>query len=77
MIAENEFLIFCNNVKHLREVHGLSKREMAKRLHVGVKTLEKLECGIFPDRLGVNILFRIHREFGIPPARQLRPLNRA
>ena len=29
--------IFCANIAHLRKIHGLSKREMCRKLHIGFK----------------------------------------
>ncbi|MBQ3127219.1 MAG: helix-turn-helix transcriptional regulator [Clostridia bacterium] len=56
---------FCQNVRLLRERHGLSKRKMAAILHISVPTLEKLEAGILPHCVRTDILFYIHDAFGI------------
>lgn len=50
-----EFLILSYNIRVLRE--RLSKKEMAKRLGIG--TLTKIEKGILPPRLMVDVLFDI------------------
>lgn len=75
MTTDEQISVFCNNVKFLRKKHGLSKKEMAKRLHIGVRMLSKLESGIVSDRLGADILVWIHMEFGILPSQQFLPLE--
>ena len=61
----NEFQNFVHNVKWLRERHGLSKKEMAKIMGIGIQSLNRIERGEFPDRLGVNAIFRLCRRFGV------------
>ena len=46
----------------------LSKKEMAKKLKIGVKTLTKIEAGIVPPRLSSKIIENIHREFKVIPS---------
>ena len=58
---------FLHNVAWLRRHFGLSKKEMAQRLGIGLHSLNKIECGELPAKLGVEVLFRIDREFGIDP----------
>lgn len=72
---KQEIIIFCCNLKYLREVNGLSKRKMAAKLNVGVKTLTHLESGILPKRLSCEILFHIKKEFNINPSDMFLPLN--
>ncbi len=60
------------NIKSLRENRGFSKKELAGRIGIGVKSLSKLEEGIFPPRLAVGVLFSLEREFGIRAYRFLR-----
>ena len=38
---------FCENVRELRKELGLSKSEMAKRLHLTLKTLNILRAGFY------------------------------
>ncbi len=66
--TENVELIFCANVKELRKKNNLSKREMAKRLGIGVKSLTLIENGIIPPRLNCEILFYIRKSFGVKPS---------
>lgn len=67
MKKESESLIFCENIKMLREKENLSKAKMAKILGISVNTLTVIEKGILPQRLSCNVLFRIHQYFGIIP----------
>ena len=64
--------IFTHNVAWLRRHHGLSKREMAKRLHISPKTLDKLEAGEVPQKLSAKILLHIWNSFGVSLEDQLR-----
>ena len=66
---------FMRNVAFLRAEHGLSKREMAKRLGISVRTLNELEQGRFPARLGASVIYNIYREFGVRPACQFTDLS--
>ena len=43
-----EFKVFCENIKAIRKQKSLSKKEMAKRLGIGVKSLDSIENGIVP-----------------------------
>ena len=56
---------FLQNIAWLRKHHGLSKREMAQRLSISVGTLNKIERGVLPPRLGCEILFAVYRCFGV------------
>ena len=53
------------NIKEIRKANGLTQKEMAKRLGIGVSSLSKLENGILPPRLTVDVLFIIERNFHI------------
>ena len=57
--------IFIHNVIWLRQHYGLSKKKMAETLEISYWMLNKLEQGVFPPRLTIDILFRIYRVFGI------------
>lgn len=67
MTVQDEMAIFCANVKRLRVRDGLTIQEMADRLHIGVKTLTRLERGEIPPRLSAAVICRISREFGVHP----------
>ncbi|MBQ9963765.1 MAG: helix-turn-helix transcriptional regulator, partial [Clostridia bacterium] len=59
--------ILSHNMKHIREQYAFSKRDMARLLGIGIGSLNKLEKGELPPRLGVEILFNIQHYFGISP----------
>ena len=64
-MKSSEIARFCSNIRALREREGISKAAMAKRLHIGVGTLTRLERGELPPRLDCSIVFVICDEFGI------------
>ena len=66
-IIDNELSVFCENIKTLRKREGLSKKEMAKKLGIGVKNLTLLESGVVSKRLGAHILINIRKFFHISP----------
>jgi DNA-binding XRE family transcriptional regulator len=65
MNDENELRIFCENVKRLREESGLSKKEMAKIMAIGVKRLNRIETGDFPKTLKTSAALRLAQHFNI------------
>ena len=67
MCIENEIFIFCENIKRLRLGHKLSKKEMAKKLGIDIESLTMIENGILPQELDCEVLFQIHRNFGVLP----------
>ena len=67
MVA-NSLLIFTRNIAGLRTHYGYSKKHMAKLLEISVKTLTKLENGIIPPRLMVDVVFTASAHFHIAPA---------
>ena len=54
-----EFQYFCKNVKRLRDEHNLSKKQMAKIMGVGTKTLTSIENGVIPPRASADIIFKL------------------
>ena len=64
---DNEIDIFLKNISYLRKHNKLSKRKMAEILGIGVKSLNKIENGELPPRIGVNVFFKIEKNFGISP----------
>lgn len=60
-----ELYILCENIKYLRSITKLSKREMAEKLGIGIKTLSLIEEGIFPQHLRSQMLINIYNNFGI------------
>lgn len=63
--------ILSKNVKYLRKSRGITQKEMAKILGIGVGSLSKLEKGKLPPRLCVDVLFIMERAFGIKSYRFL------
>ena len=63
--------IFLQNIIWLRKHYGLSKKEMAKKLGIGIWTLNKIEKGELPPRLKIDVLFYIYKEFGISMSEML------
>ena len=59
--------LFCHNIHSLRKYCKLSQKEMAGQLHIGIKSLRKLENGVIPPRLDIHILLYIHRNYGFTP----------
>ena len=57
----------CKNMYYLRKENNLSQQNMAKILHIGVKSLRKIEKGKIPPRLGIYFLFYIYKHFRIKP----------
>jgi len=70
---QDEIRIFTENIKMLREIHGLSKARMAQRLGIGTASLTQLERGTLPRKLSVQILFRIREVFGVQPKEMFSP----
>ncbi len=67
METQTEIKTLCENIKRIRKREGLSKTAMAKKLGIGIKSLEKIESGILPERLGCQVLGNIYFHFGIAP----------
>jgi len=64
---ERQLKNLANNVAWLRKKYKFSKKKMAELLCISVSSLNKLESGQIPQRLGVDILFKIWEHFGIKP----------
>ncbi len=73
-MKNEELLIFCSNVKKLRQRSGLSKTKMAKTIHVGVKTLQKIEEGELPPRVSSEVIFWLADSFGLKSDELFKPL---
>lgn len=41
---------------------------MAEKLNISIYTINKLEHGIAPKRLGIQIVLDIYKEFGVKPS---------
>ena len=71
---EKQFKNFGKNISLLRKQHGFSKKRMCQILSIGVSSLNKLEQGIIPKRLSVDIVFRIEGFFKIPAKEQFKKI---
>ena len=69
-IMDKDCANFCNNVLWLRKHHGLSKKQMERLMGIGIGSLTKLERGIFPPRVSINVVILIYRHFCIRPSAQ-------
>ena len=74
--TNKELEILMKNIKYIRNKNGLSKTEMARMLGIRINTLEKIENCIITKSLTVEIIYRIHKTFGISPSQQFKPLNK-
>ena len=57
--------IFLHNIRWLRKHYGLSKKEMAKRLEIGLWSLNQIEQNRLPPKLQCDIIFTVYKEFGV------------
>lgn len=64
---KREDRVLAKQLVQLRKAHGLSKKEMAKRLEIGVASLNKLERGEIPPRLNVRFVWCVYDRFGVRP----------
>ena len=68
MIEGNEWYdhkVFGANIKRLREERGMTKKALAKELHIGTTTFSNLEKGIMGKRFGAEVLVIIHKFFNV------------
>ena len=75
MNTNEELIIFCKNIKTIRQQLGITQREMAKICNIGIVSLRKIENGIFPQRLTVEPLIKICRVFEILPYKLFQPIT--
>lgn len=55
----------CHNIAYLRRKHGLTQKEMALTLGIGVKSLSSIERGSIPKNLSVLHLYFLAWLFGV------------
>lgn len=55
----------CYNIAYLRRRHGLTKKEMALALGIGVRSLSMIEQGKLPRNLGVVQVFFVTQLFRV------------
>lgn len=75
MENDEQLAEFCRNILRLRKVSRLTQKEMAKILGCSVRSLSMLEHGKFPERLGVEVIFRAARYFHISPGELFLPFS--
>ncbi|MBQ5321300.1 MAG: helix-turn-helix transcriptional regulator [Oscillospiraceae bacterium] len=75
MRNEKEIRVFCENIRYLRKKNGLSEKEMAKKLGIGIKSLNSIESGYLPPRVTVDIIYAIYENFGILPKDIFYPIK--
>lgn len=64
---QSELENLCHNIYRLRKDNNLTQKEMAKLLKIGIGSLRKLEAGIIPPRMTVDIFYHVYAAFGISP----------
>lgn len=65
MPIKKDLETFGTNILALRKKHNLTQRQMARKLHIGVLSLRRLEHGTIPPRMTVEVLYYIYKEFGV------------
>lgn len=65
MTSETEIFILCENIKRLRKKERLSKKEMARIMGIGIRSVTMLENGMLPVRMEAETLWRLKLHFGI------------
>lgn len=68
MDTSKEIEIFLHNMAWLRRHHGLSLRQMAACLEIGVWSVKKIDRGELPPKLGAGIFQIVWERFGILPS---------
>lgn len=62
---QDELYYFKKNVAFLRKANGLSQKEMAQKMMIGVETLRKLEQGITPPKLNACAVIMVISQFHV------------
>ena len=70
-----EIQIFCENIKKLRKQNHLSKREMARILHISPKSLTQIENNTIPAKMSVSVLIHASTYFHLRPDELFCPLQ--
>ena len=64
-MSDSRLSLFCENFTKLRKKHGYTKKKMSEICGISVATINKMEKGIFPIRLKVDIFEPLYYHFGI------------
>ena len=67
MNEDKEITNLLYNIKWLRKRDKLSKKQMARILGIGMVSMNKIEKGKVPYRLGANVIIAVYQHFGILP----------
>lgn len=70
--TEDQLANFVHNVAALRRSHALSKRAMAKILHISPRTINRMEEGHIPPGLKVDTIYYTAAYFRISAPELLR-----
>lgn len=62
--VEEELLCFCDNLRYLRQLYGLTLDEMAEKLKLTHEELAAAEMGI-TDQLPAGVLVEVYENFGL------------
>lgn len=71
----DEFAVFCENIRLLRVKNGLTKRQMAKIMGIGIESLNKIERGTVPERLKVEAFLFTANYFNYAPDELFSPIE--
>lgn len=66
--SDPEIQTLLHNIAFLRRKSGLSKRRFAQLLHTTPQTLTRMEQGILPKGIDVEVFFYAWKHFGFPPS---------
>lgn len=68
--SREQIQAFLYNIAWLRKHYGISKKKMAELLGIGVGSLNKIEQGILPPRMSMEVVFHVFDHFHLMPSRQ-------
>lgn len=74
MAQTKSCMYFCENIRYLRKIYGLSQKEMARRLKISVYMLRLIEKGKLSPHLSYKVLYTIEDVFGLSPSAVLETL---
>lgn len=72
---KDDVQIFCENVRWIKEKEGLSDRQLASILQIGLYSTRKLLKGELPGRMSVDVVFHIARHLGCRPSEVFVPMR--
>ena len=59
--------MFCENIKNIRAMLGLTKRKMSEMCKISVYMLNLLEKGIVPERITTIVFEGLEESWGLSP----------